>query len=155
MNALLLGGVSPVAEEDFLYAGEFKGEAGRLLTAIGISVAGKSPEAVLSEFQRAGFFLTHMLECPLETSQNRETPEIEALMMQRVATVATRVRRSLKPKRVVLISGLTPGVASKLARSELGCPVVPNDGKPFDMESDRLSKVLQQLRQPVGPAAER
>src|SRR5208283_736012 len=69
IGALLLGGISPQSDEDFLYAAQFKGEAVRLLEAVGISTSGKSSEAVLSEFQRGGFLLTHVLECPLEIGQ--------------------------------------------------------------------------------------
>ena len=66
---LLLGGFSPLADADFLYSGTFEGEAKRLLDAVGISYTGKTPDTVLSEFQRGGFFLTHLLECPLESGQ--------------------------------------------------------------------------------------
>ena len=68
-------------EEDFLYCGKFKGEACRVLDAMGISAEGKSAEQVLSEFQRSGFFLTHVLECPLETGQAEKSasePLLEA-----------------------------------------------------------------------------
>jgi hypothetical protein len=151
IGALLLGGISPLAEEDFLYAGKFKGEAERLLAAVGISTAGKSPEAVLSEFQRAGFLLTHVLECPLETGQVAEpTAPREALLTRRVAAVATRIRRSLKPKRVVLISELLAPLAAKLSSAELGCPVVLDDGKPFALDSGDFSAALQPLRQALG-----
>src|ERR1700688_3058321 len=79
ISGLLLGGVSPLAEEDFLYAGKFSGEAGRLLEAVGISTAGKSSDAVLSEFQRGGCLVTHVLECPLEAGQAGESA-CEALL---------------------------------------------------------------------------
>src|SRR6266478_2583355 len=69
INTLLLGAFSPQEERDFLYApgGEFHGEAGHLLDALAISTAGKAADAVHAEFQRAGFFLTHVLECPLDS----------------------------------------------------------------------------------------
>src|SRR5216684_666718 len=68
IHTLFLGAFSPHDEKDFLYApgGGFQGEAASLLAALGISTAGKTAEAVHTEFQRAGFFLTHILECPLE-----------------------------------------------------------------------------------------
>src|SRR6202142_172501 len=58
IGTLLLAGISPQADQDFLYAAQFKGEAGQLLEAVGISTTGKSAEVVLSEFQRGGFLLT-------------------------------------------------------------------------------------------------
>ena len=84
IGTLLLGGISPVDDEEFLYAGKFEGEASRVLEAVGISPAGKPPEAVLSEFQRGGFFLTHILECPLELGTNGR-PCREELLVQRVS----------------------------------------------------------------------
>ena len=152
ISALLLGGVSPLAEEDFLYAGKFKGEAGRLLEAVGISTAGKSSDVVLREFQRVGFFLTHVLECPLETGQAGESSR-EDLLMRRVSAVMTRIRRSLKPKRVVLISGLLTPLAARLSNAELGCPVILDDGKPFGLDSSDLSGASQNLRQALGLTA--
>jgi len=66
INTLFLGAFSPQDQKDFLYApgDEFQGEAAQLAgNALGISIAGKAADAVHSEFQRAGFFLTHVLEC--------------------------------------------------------------------------------------------
>jgi hypothetical protein len=152
IGALLLGAVSPFVEEDFLYAGKFKGEAGRLLEAIGISPAGKSHELVLSEFQRGGFFLTHVLECPLQTSES-EKHSCESLLAQRISQVLTRIRRSLKPKRVVLISELLVPLAARLLSAELGCPVVLDNGKPFGLDSSDFSGAAQHLRHFLGLAA--
>lgn len=152
VGAMLLGGVSPLAEEDFLYAGKFKGEAGQLLEGVGISPAGKSPEVVLSEFQRGGFFLTHVLECPLETGQ-AEKHFCESLLAQRVSQVLTRIRRSLKPKRVVLISELLAPLAARLSSAELGCPVVLDNGKPFALDSSDFSGAVQHLRHFLGLSA--
>jgi len=152
IGALLLGGVSPPAEEDFPYAGKFKSEAGRLLEAVGISPAGKSPEVVLSEFQRGGFFLTHVLECPLETSE-AEKSSCEVLLAQRVSQVLTRIRRSLKPKRVVLISEMLTPLAARLSSAELGCPVILDNGKPFGLDCSDSSGAVQDLRHFLGLTA--
>jgi hypothetical protein len=152
IGALLLGGISPLAEEDFLYAGKFKGEAGGFLEAVGISPEGKSAETVLSEFQRGGFLLTHVLECPLEAGQT-EAPSREDLLARRISTVATRIRRSLKPKRVILISELLAPLSAKLSSAELGCPVIQHDGKPFALDSNDFRAAVQHLRQALGLAA--
>src|SRR2546430_1689639 len=67
INTLVLGAFSPQAEKDFLYApgGEFHGEAAHLLDALGISSAGKGGEGVQAGVQKAGFFLTQVLQRPL------------------------------------------------------------------------------------------
>ena len=151
IGALLLGSVSPLAEEDFLYRGKLQWEAGRLLEAVGISTPGKSPESVLSEFQRGGFFLAHVLECPLETSE-AEQASYESLLAERVSPVLTRIRRSLKPKRVVLISDSLAPLAAILSSAELGCPVILDNGKPFGLDSSDFSGAALHLRQALGLA---
>lgn len=152
MTVLLLGGVSPLAEEDFLYCGKFKGEACRVLDAMGISAEGKSSEQVLSEFQRSGFFLTHVLECPLESGQAGKSAS-EPLLTQRLSAVVTRIRRSLKPKRVVLISELLTPLAARLSSAELGCSLVLDDGKPFGLDSADIPGAISHLRQALGLSA--
>lgn len=145
MSTLLLGAVSPVAEEDFLYAGQFQGEASRVLEAAGIAPTGKTAESALSEFQRGGFFLTHLLECPIEASGNSQASR-EELLTRRVASIATRIRRSLKPKRVALISGLLAPLVSRLSTAELGCPVVLDGTKPFGLDPENSAEAIQRLR---------
>jgi hypothetical protein len=145
MATLLLGGFSPLADADFLYSGKFDGEAGRLLDAVGISPAGKPPETVLSEFQRGGFFLTHVLECPLESGQ--AGPLVcESLLVKRISSVMTRVRRSLKPKRVILISGSLAAVVDGLSIANLGCPVILDRGQPFELDSSDVGQAVKRLR---------
>ncbi len=144
IGTLLLGAISPVADEDFLYSGKFEGEASRVLEAAGISPVGKSSETVLSEFQRGGLFLTHLLECPLESEGAPISSE--ALLAQRIPAVLARVRRSLKPKRVVLISEMLAPLIFRLTLPELGCPVALDDGKPFGLDSSEFSEVAERLR---------
>src|SRR6266446_10773667 len=89
IHTLFLGSVSPQRLEEFLYSpnGEFQGEAARLLEAAGVSTAGKTAEAVHAEFQRAGFFLTYVLECPVE-NESVPTSALSLLMEQRLTAVA-------------------------------------------------------------------
>lgn len=152
IGTLFLGGVAPEADEDFLYAGKFAGEAGQLLAAIGISMAGKPPEVVLGEFQRGGFFFTHVLECPLEASLSGQ-PSCDSLLLQRVTTVMTRIRRSLKPKRVALSSELLAPLASRLSSAELNCTVILDGGKPFNLNTSDFAIAAQHLRDALTAAA--
>jgi len=151
IGTLLLDGVSPQADEDFLYAAKFKGEAGHLLEAVGISTTGKSAEVVLSEFQRGGFLLTHLLECPLEMGQWEQLPP-EDLFQKRLPQVVTRIRRSLKPKRVVLISQALAPLAVRFSEIDMGCPLTLDDGKPFALDSVDASPAVHHLRQVLGLA---
>src|SRR5260370_24354055 len=94
IHTLFLGAFSPHDEKDFLYApgGEFQGEAALLLAALGISTAGKAAEAGHTDFHRAGFFLTQILECPLENDGSLRTA-----LENRPPTMAAAVRRAPKP----------------------------------------------------------
>jgi hypothetical protein len=156
INTLVLGAFSPQEEKDFLYApsGEFRGEAGHLLDALGISTDGKEADTVHAEFQRAGFFLTHVLECPLDRDAG-QAAESAALLAQRLQPVATRIRRSLKPKRVVLISQALGPILEKILALELGCPVLLDNGKLFEFDGPASGNSVAKLREALaGPAGD-
>ena len=147
INTLFLGAYSPQRDEDFLYAPtrEFHGEAAGVVDAMGISTAGKAREVVHAEFQRAGYFLTHLLECPLDTEAASGTAAA-AVMEKRLQPVARRIRRSLKPKRVVLISQALEPILEKILALELGCPVVMDGDKLFEFEGLARKDSLTRLR---------
>src|SRR5437660_1036079 len=69
ISTLLLGAVASKGDSEFLYAptAKFQGESRSVLEGVGVDPNGKSPEEVLAEFQRGGFLLAHVLECPLES----------------------------------------------------------------------------------------
>ena len=158
IHTLLLGAFSPVRDEDFLYAGggeygaEFRGEAAQLLDAVGISTAGKTRDAVHAEFQRAGFFLTHVLECPLESAGTLQA-DAPAAMKKRLAAVATRIRRSLKPKRVMAVTEELAAVLDDILALDLGCPVLLDQGKPFRLESRAGKNGMARLREAIAISA--
>jgi len=131
IQALLLAGIAPKLDSHFLYAPNslFQGEAGTILKAVQISTEGKSPESVLAEFQKLGLMLTHILECPLEDGASASQAS-ELLQKQLPATVV-RIRRSLKPKRVLLISADLLQVAEKLHLTNLECPILPSPAGAF------------------------
>jgi hypothetical protein len=118
IGALLLGDVAPSNDADFLYApaGAFSGEAALVLRGRGVETAGKSRETVLAEFQRGGFFLTHVLECPLEPGK-AEKAGMEGLVAERLASVIARIRRSLQPKKVIAISPMPGFLLEQLKKS--------------------------------------
>lgn len=156
IQTLLLGAMAPRDDAEFLYApgGEFRGEAETVLRAVGIEIgrppvgiqgkqkavpaspAGKTVEAVHVEFQGAGLFLAHILECPLELGPNAAVQENAAtdastLLREHLPAVASRIRRSLKPKRVILVTEMPLEVVQDILALDLGCEVILNDGMPF------------------------
>jgi hypothetical protein len=138
IQTLLLGAVSPREDAEYLYSpsGEFRGEAELLLRALGISSDRKAAEAVHAEFQGAGLFLTHVLECPLENGQpivNGEhmEPDATRLLCEHLPAVGSRIRRSLKPRRVILVTEVPEQVVQDILALDLGCPVLLNHGRPF------------------------
>lgn len=149
---LLLGAYSPGAEDEYLYSGKFAGEAGGVLEACGISAAGKAPEVILSEFQRAGFFLAHLNECPLEESC-ASPGDAAACLEKRIGAVAARIRRSLRPKRVVLISEFLAPLVPKLSSPELGCEVRLAQGKPFALNGAEGAEAVRSLREAIRAGA--
>ena len=153
IHTLLLGAFSPLRDEEFLYHsdGEFRGEAAQILEAVGISPAGKTRDAVHAEFQRAGFFLTHVLECPLEDEGNLQGG-IQAALKKRLAAVATRIRRSLKPKRVMAITEELAVVLDDIVAMDLRCPVLLDHGKPFLLESRPGENGAARLREALAAA---
>ncbi|HXM91255.1 MAG TPA: hypothetical protein VN974_06890 [Candidatus Dormibacteraeota bacterium] len=136
LHTLLLGAISPQAPADFLYSPEetHSGEAANLIAAAGISAAGKSADAIQSELQRRGIYLTHVLECPLDVPSSG-VDFLNNALITRLPTLFTRIRRSLKPKRLAFISGsLTPSI-ERFASAQLNCELALDDGRAFALDN--------------------
>jgi hypothetical protein len=151
VNTLVLGDVAPADDAEFVYsgAGPFRGEAGWLLRVASIETAGKSAEELHHEFQRAGFFAAHVLDCPVDKTAAGER-NLRDLIAKRLPATFARVRRSIKPKRLVLFGGALDGFVENFARGELGCSLI--------LDSDRAFKLLEtddgiaRLRDALGSA---
>jgi hypothetical protein len=128
IQALLLSGIAPEHDSDFLYSPNesFQGEAATVLQAVQISAAGKSPESVQIEFQKLGLMLTHVLECPLE--ENVSLAQAQTLLAKRLLAAVSRIRRSLKPKRLLLLSAELLPLVAQFHNTTLGCPILPGSG---------------------------
>jgi len=133
IGTLLLGAVAPASDAEFLYApgGELAGEAGRILDAAGVARTGKTADAVLAEFQRGGYLLIYVLDCPVEAGLTDSTA-LQGALARRLPAVLARIRRSLKPKRIVPISGLLEPLLPKLAGA--GCEIALDGSKPFALD---------------------
>jgi hypothetical protein len=123
IQALLLTASSPEADSEYLYSPShsFTGQAGVLLAALGIPTAGKSSGDVLADFQKRGLVLASLLECPVEPGTGPD--DARALLEHHLPQALTRNRRSLKPKRVLVISPELQPFVPQLSESALGCPV--------------------------------
>lgn len=145
ISTLLLGAVAPQNDSDFIYspAGARKGEAKVLLAAAGLSPEGKPAEATLAEFQRGGFFLTHVLECPLE---HGASGNIQQLIANRLPALLARIRRSLKPRRLAPISMLLEQFLPALNSGDLPCAILLDQGKPFAFDGDAATETALRLQ---------
>jgi len=124
IQALLLAASAPEADSEFLYSPQapFTGLAGDLLSALSISTAGKSNDEVLADFQKRGLFLVYLLECPF--APGIEATEAVDVLDRHLPQAVARVRRSLKPKRVLVLSQDLQRFLPQLSETDLGCPVV-------------------------------
>jgi len=123
MQALLLGAEAPESDEEFLYAPQTQvtGLARRILAALSLPADGRVQEEVLAELQKRGLYLTYALECPVEARS--DTPALTRELLERnLPHVIARVRRSLKPKRALLLSPQLQQFLPQL-ESTVGCPV--------------------------------
>ncbi len=154
MHTLLLGAVSPANDSGFLYSpGErHDGEAANIFAAAGLETAGKSTETLHAELHRSGLFLTHVLECPLEgVSAGKNTGgglgafPIE-LLAARLPILFTRIRRSLKPKRVALISEASNPLMTNFTSAQLDCELLLDDGQPFALDHPDPATAKRSLR---------
>jgi len=131
---LLLSAFPPAQDSSFLYSEVLPpdGEAANLLDALQIPWEEKSPASYLGEFQKRGLFLMHLLECSLDQPSLTEE-RMRSRLVAHLPLATARIRRSLKPKRVVLISAELQDVAGELTESFLGCPVLLHLDKPFEI----------------------
>src|ERR1700731_4319906 len=146
IGTVLLGACAPKHDTEFLYAGQaFAGEAKYVLAATSVASAGKPWQAVLTEFQRAAFLLPYALECPLEPSVRDDEAATRALLESRLPALLARIRRSLRPKRVVPISRTLDSVLTSMTEAELGCLRLLDDGKAFALNGDRPDEAVTRL----------
>jgi len=132
--ALFLAATIPAADADHLYSAldEFRGEGLALLRALGIDPCGKSVEAVLADFQRRGYLLTYLLECPILANGAKTAQE---LLGTRLAPTAVRIRRSMKPKKLVLLGRELDPLVEHLTKEAVGAELALSpSGHAFRLE---------------------
>ncbi len=161
IRVLFVGAAAPAEEADFLYAvagvgagsgcgGSFSGEGRELLAAAGLlsQAETKGRAEILSLFQHCGYFLTHVLECPLDRN-NEDTRTLEEACARRLPEALARIRRSLKPQRIALISQSLDALIPQFAGGAPGAALVLNGGRAFALggaatagETEKLGRAL-------------
>lgn len=152
IQTLLVGALTPAKDAEYVYADaeEFSGESSVVLRVAGVAGAGKSAEARHHELQRTGVFVAHVLECPLEPGGESEH-RLAQLLDKRVPAALTRIRRSLKPKRVVLVGAELNCAVASFTQETLGCEVVLDRGGAFKW--DGTVESIETLRTALAPSA--
>lgn len=142
LHTLLLGAISPHAPAEFLYSPDeaHSGEAANIVAAAGISSAAKSGDAMLSEFQRRGIYLTHVFGCPLDVPSSG-ADFLNNALITRLPALFTRIRRSLKPKRLAFISETLTPLIEQFASAQLGCELVLDHGRAFALDHSNPAEV--------------
>jgi hypothetical protein len=143
MQAVFLSAQSPTNLEAYLYGAEreFSGEAAALLSVLQIETAGRSAESVLTEFQRKGFFLTHVLECAPDVELSQL--DLAEALKKKLPMVTRRLRTSLRSKRVIVVAAAMNLVAADLSAAQIGGELVLDNGAAFDLESAEGAQRLQ------------
>jgi len=146
ISTLLICEAAPQNIEDELYAWERQSGSpesreylGSLLAAAGAS-PDKSPAEQLAEFQRLGFYLARLVECPLTA------PEPPAGLASRFGpTLIKRIQLSYKPRRIALLAPVPSGLPELLASNGLGAALInagqgiaiPNGSAPHEISAIR------------------
>ena len=148
VQALFLGVVSPLESGEHLYSAEgaFRGEGATLLAALGVDPAGRSVEEVLSDFQRRGYLFAHLIECREKASDATVCREALA---RRIAATLTRIRRSFKPKRVVLLGQELAEFIPRFVAANPDAVLILRDGRPFEWNEIGDGLLAKELAAPL------
>jgi hypothetical protein len=148
VQALFLAATGPAADTEYLYTaeGEFAGGGAEILRALGIEVSGRTVEAALAEFQRRGYVLAYVLECAQE---NRSAEGRREALQQRISSTIARIRRSLKPKRIVLLGNELTEFVPQLASANLEATLILREGRPFEWSELGARLLTKELTAPL------
>jgi hypothetical protein len=152
INTVLLGAAPPMRDAEYFYSTEcqFSGEAKLLAEVAGLTALDRPTEQLHAAFQRVGFFAIHVLECPFGGGAGKSLTD---LLATRLPVAITRIRRSLRPKRVALVSSLLDPFVSQLGTELAGCKVTANAGKAFALDQADAESVATLLRAALAEAA--
>jgi hypothetical protein len=146
VQTLFLAAARPADDREYLYSANdaFQGEGALVASAVGFGQPDRGVEEMLIAFQRSGYLLTYVLDCPVESSAAR----LEALARQMPATL-TRIRRSFKPKRVVLLGHELAEFVPQFISGNLNAAVILRNGRPFEWNEIGGGWLAKELAAPM------
>ena len=101
-----------------------------------------SSEQQAAQFQKAGFYLTHAVECPLA-----ETTDLREAVRRAIPTVLKRVQLSYKPESIVLFSPATAELIGPMQAAGLADRLVLHGGAAYaallDVTQDKMTQTLR------------
>jgi hypothetical protein len=148
VQALFLGPASPADAEEYLYSARngFAGEGAALLQALNVETSGRTVESVLTEFQRRRYLLAHVLDCGEEFGNGAVRREALA---RRIPATLTRIRRSFKPNRVVLLGQELAEFVQQFMAANLDAALILRDSKPFEWDEIGDGVLTKELAAPL------
>jgi len=151
IQTVLLGATAPERDSEFFYSPieAFEGEASRYVEIAALENAELSKEQRQQMFQRAGLFGMHVLECPAKES---DTAALSGLLATRLPYAITRLRRSVRPKRLALVSSHLDPFVKRLIEELPDCNVITNGGRAFSFDKGESTAAVAALRQALSVA---
>lgn len=122
----------------------------QLLEAAGVkSTQGKSREAQLAEFQRQGFYVAYLWECPMPNSGGGG-PASSTELDSAAKKLALRIRFSYKPKHVVLLGAELVAVAQRMAEADVAAKLLLHNGAPVPLPASNNPQKTAAFRAAMG-----
>ncbi|MBZ5662017.1 MAG: hypothetical protein LAO08_16575 [Acidobacteriia bacterium] len=100
-----------------------------LMDALDITPPAGDAAAHLPEFQRKGYYLAYLSECPIPGEQGSEAAAISALS----PALIRRIRFNYKPKHIALLGNVLAPLIEILQKSGLGPLLLLDQGKPLSI----------------------
>ncbi len=138
-----------VAQGDFQFSDSSREQLESLLQGLGItSDAGKDHAARLAEFQRRGYFLADLVECPLgEEGVGLERADESGLVAQFGPTIVKRIQFSYKPRHIALLSSRCRQLIPMLQRAGFSDRVLnAKDAIEFPLAGDAAAQAQFRAR---------
>jgi len=147
VQALFLAGTGPAENREHLYSadGTLLDRDIKFLRGLGVETSGRTVETVLTEFQRRGYLLAYVVECAEEKTGGK----VMTSLAQRIPATWTRIRRSFKPKRLVLLGAELTEFIPQFLAANLDATLVLRDGEPFEWNEITEGELAKELAAPL------